>query len=229
MDNIDDILNELEEKQTPAPAEEIEQASFTYDGFQVVRGQFFAHIYEPSLTFNRNRVYVNSICLRKMPDVEYVNFLVNSDDKRVLILPVTEDVADSVKWCTSGGDKRKPRQMTAKVFWAKTMSLMDWNPVHRYKVIGKMVRCEGDVVFAFDLENADIYQRTVTENEKEVTSKTAVFQADWQDSFGLPYEEHRKRLRINMRDGYAVFSMEDTSNPVSNEPGIVQEGKNEQQ
>ena len=26
--------------------------NFTYEGFQVVRGEFFAHMYEPSITFN---------------------------------------------------------------------------------------------------------------------------------------------------------------------------------
>ena len=32
--------------------EVIDDDSFSYDGYQVVRGEFFAHIYEPSFTFN---------------------------------------------------------------------------------------------------------------------------------------------------------------------------------
>ena len=35
--------------------------SFNYEGFQVVRGEFFAHIFEPSLTFNRGRISVNML------------------------------------------------------------------------------------------------------------------------------------------------------------------------
>lgn len=37
--------------------------SFNYEGFQVVRGEFFAHIFEPSLTFNRGRISVNMACI----------------------------------------------------------------------------------------------------------------------------------------------------------------------
>lgn len=38
---------------TPQNNEDIiEGNDFSYDGFQVVRGEFFAHIYEPSFTLN---------------------------------------------------------------------------------------------------------------------------------------------------------------------------------
>ena len=37
-----------------------EDDAFSYDGYQVVRGEFFAHTYEPSFTFNSSKVSVNS-------------------------------------------------------------------------------------------------------------------------------------------------------------------------
>ncbi len=39
--------------------------AFSYNGYQVVRGEFFAHLYEPSITFNNCRVSVNTACIRK--------------------------------------------------------------------------------------------------------------------------------------------------------------------
>lgn len=30
--------------------------NFNYDGYQVVRGEFFAHLNEPSITFNNNKL-----------------------------------------------------------------------------------------------------------------------------------------------------------------------------
>ena len=59
----------------PSPSnqmEVIDDDSFSYDGYQVVRGEFFAHIYEPSFTFNNYKVSVNTACIKKLPDVEYV-------------------------------------------------------------------------------------------------------------------------------------------------------------
>ena len=58
----------------PSPSnqmEVIDDDSFSYDGYQVVRGEFFAHIYEPSFTFNNYKVSVNTACIKKLPDVEY--------------------------------------------------------------------------------------------------------------------------------------------------------------
>ena len=34
-----------------------QKETFSYDGYQVVRGEFFAHTFEPSITFNDNKVY----------------------------------------------------------------------------------------------------------------------------------------------------------------------------
>ena len=55
----------------------IEDDAFSYEGFQVVRGEFFAHIYEPSFTFNGNKVSVNTACIKKLPETEFVQILVN--------------------------------------------------------------------------------------------------------------------------------------------------------
>ena len=53
----------------------IEDNTFSYDGYQVVRGEFFAHIYEPSFTFNSYKISVNTACIKKLPDVDYVQIL----------------------------------------------------------------------------------------------------------------------------------------------------------
>lgn len=44
---------------------------FNYDGYQVVRREFFAHINEPSVTFNNYKFYVNTACLNRFPQVDY--------------------------------------------------------------------------------------------------------------------------------------------------------------
>lgn len=38
----------------------IDDDAFDYQGYQVVRGEFFAHTYEPSFTFNQFKVSVNT-------------------------------------------------------------------------------------------------------------------------------------------------------------------------
>jgi len=87
-------MTTVQEKHDNRYAEEeiIQDDSFSYDGYQVVRGEFFAHIYEPSLSFNQSRVYVNMGCLKRMQDVDYVQILVNAEEKK-LVLACTGDAA----------------------------------------------------------------------------------------------------------------------------------------
>ena len=45
----------------PAPGTEvIEDGNFSYEGYEVVRGEFFSHIYEPSVSFKDCRVQFNT-------------------------------------------------------------------------------------------------------------------------------------------------------------------------
>ena len=67
-----------------------EDTSFSYDGYQVVRGEFFAHLFEPSVTLNNEKVSVNAACIRRLPQTDYVQFLVNPKEKKLVhLLPFT--------------------------------------------------------------------------------------------------------------------------------------------
>ena len=95
-----------------------EDQDFSYEGFQVVRGEFFAHTYEPSFTLNNNRVSVNTACIKKLPEFEYIQILVNPDDKKLAVRPCSEDEKDAFRWCSATA-KRSPKQITCPVFFAK--------------------------------------------------------------------------------------------------------------
>ena len=77
-----------------------EDDAFSYDGYQVVRGEFFAHTYEPSFTFNSSKVSVNTACIKKLPDTDFVQILVNPDEKKLAVRPCQEDEKDSFRWCS---------------------------------------------------------------------------------------------------------------------------------
>jgi len=188
----------------------IQDESFSYDGFQVVRGEFFAHVHEPSITFNCHKVSLNTACLRRLPDVEYVQILVNQNEHKLVVRPCSEDEKDSFIWCTTGG-KRNPKQITCRVFFAMIIDLMGWNPDYRYKLLGKLIRSGDEYLFAFDLTSTEIFQRFVIEGDKSKASRKPVFPAEWKNQFGLSVEEHRNRLQVNIFKGYTVFSVNNES------------------
>jgi len=145
------------------PGEEIERDDdFNYDGFQVVRGEFFAHLREPSITFNKQRVSLNTACLNRLPDVNYVKILVNPAELKLVVQPSSENERDSFIWCSQSA-KRKPKQVICRVFYGKIMELMNWNTDYRYKLLGKLIQSNTEYLFAFDLTSPEVFQSTVNE------------------------------------------------------------------
>lgn len=224
---LSSLLKDVEEEATPtlmvktsvkdAPAVEqedeiLEMANqFDLDGFQVVRREFFAHLREPSVSFNNCKFSVNAACLSKFPDTEYVQVLVNRETKVLALRPCAEGARDSFLWCNETKGKRKPKAVTCKLFFAKIVSLMDWNPNYRYKLLGRLIHANGEYLIAFDLSATEVYQRTFPEGAKPKSSRTPVFPAGWQDQFGLPYSEHKQSMQINIFDGYAIYAIKEST------------------
>ena len=202
--------------------------AFSYDGYQVVRGEFFAHTYEPSFTFNSNKVSVNTACIKKLPDTDFVQILVNPDEKKLAVRPCMEDEKDSFRWC-SASSKRSPRQITCRIFFAKVISLMGWNPSYRYKLLGKLIRSDNELLFVFDLTTPEIFVRSENDAGNIKSSRTPSYPEEWQNQFGVPVEEHHSNLQINMFDGYAVFGISENTNSDSLDTMSKLQEKEEQQ
>ena len=66
--------------------------------YEIVRPEFFAHIKEPALTVNVDKIGVNTACVRLMPDVEYVQILVNRKEKKLLLKPCDEIEITGYRW-----------------------------------------------------------------------------------------------------------------------------------
>ena len=105
-------MNEIREDQIIEKKEDttetIKDEHFSYEGYQVVRGEFFAHLFEPSVTFNDEKVSVNTACINILPDVDYVQFLVNPIEKKLAVKPCSEEMRDSF-------DTRKYTMMISKL------------------------------------------------------------------------------------------------------------------
>ena len=199
------MINENQQKSINE-IEIVKDDDFSYEGFQVVRGEFFSHIYETSITFNKNKIALNTACIRKLPEVEYVQMLVNPEEKKIAVRPCQEDEKDSFRW-RSAGNKLKPKQITCKVFFAKIMSLMGWNPNNRYKLLGKLIESGGELLFTFDLKTPEIFQRITKEDGSVKASRIPQYPEEWKNQFGLPVDEHRESLQVNIFEGYAVFGI----------------------
>lgn len=214
--------NPMQEPKAPAvgqrghvePYEAENDPEFSYDGFQVTRREYYAHNNEPAISFSDGRLGINAVCLKKAPDVEYVQILVNREKKQLAIRPCTEDDWDSFMWCTRS---HKTKSITCRMFFAMIIDMMGWEPTSRYCVIGKMIRHKDEYLFVFDLSSGQEFRREVvvdTEGkERRKTLRTPIYNSEWKGQFGRPMEEHKKAVQINIFDGFAVYGMKDTGEP----------------
>ena len=87
------------------------EAGFSFDGYQVVRREFFSHRFDPTLTIKGNSIIFNNSCISKLEQVVYVQILVNPTTEKLVIRPCAEGARDAIRWCVVRDDKRKSRQI----------------------------------------------------------------------------------------------------------------------
>ena len=133
------------------------QENFTYDGYQVVRRELFAHLREPSVVIRRDSITFNTACIAGMEDAVYIQILVNPDTKKMVVRKCDENDKDALRWCIAKTNKRKSRKVTSKIFSAKMYELMGWNTACRYKILGHKIVYEDEMLYIFDLLETEIF------------------------------------------------------------------------
>lgn len=212
-------MNSVEEIQQTVLADGQIQLGFPSDdeetdlyNYEMVSGEFFAQIKEPAFTINVNKVYVNTAAVRLLPKVNHVKFMINRDEKKLVIKPCSEMDIQGYNWAKDKDGKRYPSHRTGEPFVQSLCMLMNWNPQFRYKISGKKNRAKGDgeEILVFDLTSYKCFEKEISEDGK--ISKRPVFPPGWNGTFGPKYGESNRTLQVNTFDGYTVFSLKGKEN-----------------
>jgi len=173
---------------------------FNYEGFVVVRREWFSKANCPAITFKYESVVLNVRAIRKLGKCSHIQFLMNSEQKILIVKPCKEDDKDSLQ--CSRVDKRSetvPRTIRCKGFTAKLYEDMKWNPEGTYKMLGVLFNiketCEN--IFAFELMNAEAYLRIHEPSADDPKRRIRVGMPDpehWKHSYGQAYEESLKPI-----------------------------------
>ena len=148
---------------------------------------------------------------------------INQDQKRLVIRRCEKDDRDSLRWCIQKNDKRKSRKITGRQFSSMIYKMMSWDALCRYKILGHRIDYQGETLYVFELDDAEIFRerpkRTKAELEKlreEMTpeeleamkqreakaSRTPFYPGDL-DTYGVPVEKHEDRVSLQSLDGFA--------------------------
>lgn len=181
-------MSEMMINQTIENTENVDQKAlelaqdFSYDGYQVVRRELFAHLREPAVVIRRDSVTFNTACIAGLEDAVYIQILINQDNKRMVVRKCEENDKDALRWCIEKPDKRKSRKMSNKLFSAMMYDMMGWNTDCRYKILGHKITHEDETMYIFDLLETEIFMDTkrkkkanpdsVEKKEELVTAET---------------------------------------------------------
>jgi len=186
--------------------------------FQVVRREFFANLQEPTVSFADNKIGISAACINKFPEFDYVEILVNSETKKLVLLPCDEFARDGIRWCNDSDGKRKPRQITCKIFYEQLRELLNWNLTDRYKYIGRVGQANGVKLLVFDLYSPKVFAQ-VEEDGKKKRATTASYRADWKNQFGMSFEDHQQYKQLNLFEGYTLINLQEQPAQVNDASG----------
>lgn len=149
---------------------------FSYDGYQIVRREMFAHLREPAVVIRKDSVTFNTACLNGLEDTIYIHILIDAKAHRIAVRKCDKNDRDAQRWCVAKPDKRKTRKITSRYFTQMLYDLMRWSDKCRYKVEGERKELiSGETAYVFDLDkNQVIYERKKKTKEEILSEKSAL-------------------------------------------------------
>ena len=174
--------------------------SFDYSGYQGVRGEYFTQRDQPTICIRYEYFYVNMICLRQFPQIDYIQVLINPDDLKLIVRLCPDIQKDAFRW-RSSGRRRIPSHISSNIFLGKLFDLLNWDPNYRYLCTGKLEKSSQEQLYA-----------------------------NWKDHFGVMEPVHKNSLQIERFNDYAVFGIIDpitNDNYINANSGMESEENND--
>ena len=190
--------------------------SFFDDDIDVVRAEYASDSDELAISFNNFQLYVNMACIKKLPEIDFVQFLINKTKNQLALLPCEGDDRDAFRWRTinAKSGKKQPKYITAKLLSAMLFDYTGWDTTCRYKLIGKVKKSRGKKLIVFELGSYRAYEK----GNGEKAASMGYFPSDWKDRFGMPYHEHKRAYEVSTFKKYATISITDDNAFLSEDP-----------
>lgn len=195
---------------------EIVDNEFDLSNCQVVRREFFAHTFEPTIKFTATSIQFNTACLKKFPGTQYVHVLMGREKKQLIIRICDENSKGALRWCA---ERKKDGVLTSReikgpIFTAKVFELMGWNPNYIYKVLGTVLRVFDERILVFKLDECETFfpsepkqgeEEAQTGTGKRKYSRKPHYPAEWRESFGIPVSQQKEQIQVDLLENYARY------------------------
>jgi hypothetical protein len=170
---------------------------FDFDGFEVVRREWFSKANCPAVTLKYGSVLFNVRAIRKLNECRFIQILINTEKKLMIVKPCDEDDKDSLQWSKlDKHNKTVPRMIRGDVFTAHLYNDMKWGIESTVKVLATLQICNGERIFVFNLANAEAYLRLAepSADDPKRRIRKEYMPSHWQGHYGESYEESKNQI-----------------------------------
>jgi len=130
--------------------------NISLEGFQVVRGRYFAHYMEPTMAIRQNNISFNTPARAILQHCENVRILLNDKTKRILVDSSSSNEPDAVRWVKQD-DKKKYDPIECTAFVKNLREAWKLDPKCNYRLVGRPVTCNRKIMLLFDMATAEKY------------------------------------------------------------------------
>lgn len=123
--------------------------AISMEGFQLVSGQMFSRVLEPSMSIWYSSISFNTACYSALNDCGCIQLMVNSKAKRILITPCPAKDKDAITWLKPT-DRHKYKKIECSKFTHQLFDVWGLDKELHYRTNGKLVTSGNRVMLLFD-------------------------------------------------------------------------------
>lgn len=152
--------------------------------------------------------------IRLFEGVKHVLTVVNTEKKRLAVVPCAEEESASVEWArVNKQGKWVNKNITSVDFVENLYHLMGWNRECRYKVLGRVAASDRGLILVFEMEEAIMFAPKKEEFVDPVTGETKKRQVKYypdayKNRIGRSYTEYEQYHQLNLFEDFGNYNKE---------------------
>lgn len=136
----------------------VEPGDFDFSGYEIACLDFFDTARTPSVSFFNRTIVFSAECTNKLQSEGRVELLVHPNERKFAVRRASKGNRNAVVWCQPyDGKRNRPKNIACAAYYDTLCSLFGWNPQHKYKVHGSLVKNGDEEVYVFNAAEACMF------------------------------------------------------------------------
>lgn len=189
------------------------------EGYELSPRTQFSMLKKPAVSIKYGQLTFNMAAIRLFEGVKHVLTIVNSDKKKLAVVPCAEEESASVEWArVNKKGNWVNKNITSVDFVENLFRLMGWNRECRYKVLGRVAASDKGLILVFEMEEAIMFAPKKEEFVDPVTGETKKRQVKYypdayKNKIGRSYTEYEQYRQMNLFEDFGAYNKEGKDGP----------------